>query len=190
MDQATISEETKIWEEARTRGLPAEGWLLIVDVASQQVAAWHQGLRQGRYAVSTARNGLGSREGSEGTPAGWHEIADRIGGGSPPGQVFLSRHPTDEVIPPSGWADDTAGDRILTRILRLRGLEPGLNAGAGIDTWERLIYVHGTAQEHRLGTPSSHGCIRMGNRDLLKLFKRLGTSPAWCWIGPRTPSAS
>ena len=59
---------------------------------------------------------------------------------------------------------------ILTRILRLRGLEPGINSGPGIDSWERYIYIHGTNHEELIGTPISHGCVCMRNRDIIELY--------------------
>lgn len=171
---------------ALQRGLPDEGWLFVVDSAVQQLAAWQAGRGHGRYPVSASLKGLGSEDGSGRTPSGWHEIADRIGEGAPPGQVFESREPVTRVVPPSAWADEDADDLILSRILRLRGLEPGVNQGPGVDSYDRFIYIHGTAQEHRLGTPASNGCIRMGNRDLIGLFRLIGPAPAWCWIGPLT----
>ena len=34
----------------------------------------------------------------------------------------------------------------------------------------RLVYIHGTSDEQRIGTAVSHGCIRMRNRDIIELF--------------------
>ena len=56
-------------------------------------------------------------------------------------------------------------DAILSRILTLRGLEPH-NA----NTLSRFIYIHGTADTARLGTPVSHGCIRLSPQDAATLF--------------------
>jgi UDP-N-acetylmuramate--alanine ligase len=33
-----------------------------------------------------------------------------------------------------------------------------------------MIYFHGTNVETRLGTPVSHGCIRLSNKDIAALF--------------------
>ena len=52
----------------------------------------------------------------------------------------------------------------------LEGLEPGVNSGPGVDSHARYIYIHGTNQEHLLGKPVSHGCIRMSNDDVVELF--------------------
>jgi hypothetical protein len=59
-------------------------------------------------------------------------------------------------------------DLILSRILWLDGAE-----AANANTKERYIYIHGTNQEERIGTPASHGCVRMTNADVIDLFRRL-----------------
>ena len=135
------------------------------------------------FKVSTAANGLCNVRGSNGTPAGWHRVATWIGGGAPLGQVFVSRRPTAAVLPPGAWRSAVGGERITTRILRLTGMEPGVNQGPGVDSLARFIYMHGTNQEHRLGTPASHGCIRMANRDVAALFTFAQARETWCWIG-------
>ena len=38
------------------------------------------------------------------------------------------------------------------------------------DTMQRYIYIHGTADEDKLGKPLSHGCIRMSNNDVIEIF--------------------
>ena len=40
---------------------------------------------------------------------------------------------------------------ITTRIMRLRGLEEGLNKGPEMDSYDRYIYIHGTNHEDRWG---------------------------------------
>lgn len=52
----------------------------------------------------------------------------------------------------------------------LSGKEIGKNRLGNVDTMQRYIYIHGTNEEHLLGTPSSHGCIRMSNKDVIELF--------------------
>jgi hypothetical protein len=64
-------------------------------------------------------------------------------------------------------------DWILTRILWLTGLEPGRNRGGDVDTLRRFVYIHGCPDTEPIGTPGSHGCIRMRNGDLLWLFDRV-----------------
>ena len=62
---------------------------------------------------------------------------------------------------------------ITTRILWLRGLEPGYNAGGNVDSYDRYIYIHGTNHEDRIGTPASGGCVQLSNLDMLALFDRV-----------------
>ena len=40
-----------------------------------------------------------------------------------------------------------------------------------------VLFLHGTPDCEPLGVPGSHGCVRLRNRDLLKLFPRV---PAYC----------
>ncbi len=181
----TSTSVPQIVADARSRGLPATGFLLIVDATNQRLRVWREDRRLALYPVSTSRIGLSCQQDSLATPIGFHEIADRIGAGYPPGQVFCSREPTNDVLPPTEWATEDTEDWILTRILRLRGLEHGVNEGGDVDSYTRYIYIHGTNHEHRLGLPASQGCVRMANRDILALFDLLGGHPAWCWIGEK-----
>jgi len=64
-------------------------------------------------------------------------------------------------------------DWILTRILWLSGCEPGFNRLRQVDTMRRLVYIHGTSDEQGIGSPLSHGCIRMRNRDVVELFDQV-----------------
>ncbi len=59
---------------------------------------------------------------------------------------------------------------ITTRILWLEGLEDGHNRGPGRDTFARYVYIHGTNQEDRIGTPNSHGCVLLRNAEVVELF--------------------
>ena len=113
------------------------------------------------YPVSTALNGEGFAAGSYRTPTGRFRICERIGDGEPCGTIFKARVPVG-IWDPSEASDD---DLILTRILRLDGLDP-LNA----NTFERFIYIHGTNREDQIGHPASHGCIRLRNSDVIELY--------------------
>jgi len=119
-----------------------------------------------RYNVSTSRYGKGNKEGSFKTPLGIHKIKEKIGDGAPSGRIFRDRIDTG-----INWSANSKEENvILTRILRLEGLEEGVNRGYGIDSFERYIYIHGTSNEHLIGTPMSHGCICMKNNDIIELF--------------------
>lgn len=123
-----------------------------------------------RFPVSTARNGAGEQEGSFCTPRGAHRIAQKIGDGAPRFAVFSAREATGEIWTPQLEAADPGRDWILSRILWLDGLEPGRNQGGNVDSHARYIYIHGTNEEDKIGTPVSHGCIRMRNDDVVALF--------------------
>jgi len=115
------------------------------------------------YAISTSRFGLGTEPDSFKTPAGRFRVAEKIGDGAPPGEIFVSRVPTGQI----GGEDDDH-DHVQTRILWLDGLDAD-----NTNTHERYIYIHGTNAESKLGTPTSMGCIRMNNLDVIDLYDRV-----------------
>lgn len=124
-------------------------------------------------AVSTALNGAGEKTGSNCTPLGWHQIRAKIGEGQPVNTVFKGRRPTGEIFTPALDQQYPGRDWILTRILWLSGLEPGINRLGSVDTMWRFIYIHGCPDREPMGVPRSHGCIRMHNNDLLELYERV-----------------
>ena len=123
-----------------------------------------------QFPISTARNGAGEAEGSFCTPRGAHRIAQKIGSDAPMFAVFKAREATGEIWTPQLDAEEPGRDWILSRILWLDGLEPGKNQGGEVDSHARYIYIHGTNEEDKIGTPVSHGCIRMRNADVVTLF--------------------
>jgi lipoprotein-anchoring transpeptidase ErfK/SrfK len=125
------------------------------------------------YSISTAKNGLGEDQDSEKTPRGCHEIVEKIGEGKPLNTVFVSRESTGEIYTPELKKTFPDRDWILTRILRLKGTEPGRNSGDGCDSFERYIYIHGTPNETQLGVIGSRGCIRMNNEDIVTLCDKV-----------------
>jgi lipoprotein-anchoring transpeptidase ErfK/SrfK len=139
---------------------------LIVSVAEQEVVLVEGDLVAARWDVSTSRFGLGSAEGSFRTPTGRFRICEKIGDGAPPGMIFKSRIPTGDLarIGPDGGDEDL----VLTRILWLEGLDP-----ENANTRDRYIYFHGTNREDLIGTPASHGCIRLRNTGMIELFDRV-----------------
>jgi len=143
--------------------------VLVVDVARQHLGLLEDGHLVFEALISTARNGLGCAVDSYRTPTGWHRIHARIGAEAEAGTVFRSRVATGEIW--RGVALDE--DLILSRVLTLDGLEDGWNRGPGRDSLERFIYLHGTNQEAQLGRPVSHGCVRLGNADIIGLFDRV-----------------
>lgn len=143
---------------------------ILINVATQrlQLIDGQQVLMD--VAVATARNGVGEQRGSEQTPRGWHQIRARIGAGCPANTVFVGRRPTGEIYSPQLRILHPHRDWILTRILWLSGLEIGRNRLGILDTMARYIYIHGCPDEDLMGVPSSHGCVKMRNSEIIALF--------------------
>ena len=147
-----------------------------INIATQTLELlYEQGELIKRYPVSTAKNGAGELEGSYCTPRGKHIIRAKIGAGQPLNSVFVRRRPTGEIYTPELSAEYPERDWILTRILWLSGCQPGFNRLGDVDTMRRYIYIHGTPEEEAIGTPISHGCVRMRNSDVVDLFDRVAT---------------
>lgn len=143
---------------------------LVVDSEAQVALLYENGCVIRRYTVSTATNGLGCAPGSNCTPHGKLAVAEKIGSGLPEGAILRDRKATGELwsSDPSNPLASSQEDLVLTRILWLGGKE-----SHNANTLERYIYLHGTNQENLLGTPASHGCIRMSNKDIVELFDLL-----------------
>lgn len=144
-----------------------------VSVRDQQLRVIQGDKTLATFAIATARNGVGERNGSQQTPRGWHQIRAKIGQGEPVNTVFVGRRPTGEIYNPALREQYPERDWILTRILWLSGLEPGINRLGAVDTMRRYVYIHGCPDEDKMGIPSSHGCIKMHNNDILSLFDML-----------------
>jgi len=147
--------------------------MIVVSIAEQRL---HHRRRSGvwrSFPVSTAARGAGNRCDSLQTPLGRHRICAKIGAGLPLHTIFVGRRPVGIY---HADTDDPGRDWILTRILWLEGTQTGINRRGAVDTKPRHIYIHGTHAEDCIGTPVSHGCIRMRNADILTLFRhvRLG----------------
>jgi len=123
-----------------------------------------------QYPVSTALRGAGEQKDSYCTPRGVHIIRAKIGTGAPVNTVFVGRRPTGETWTPELGRKHPDRDWILTRILWLSGCEVGINRLGNVDSMQRYIYIHGTADTEIIGEPHSHGCIRMRNKDVIELF--------------------
>lgn len=141
---------------------------IIIDLQQQQLFLPEFNKQ---YSVSTGKNGIGEQENSGKTPRGWHRIANKFGHALPENSVFIARQATGEIYSPELALAFPERDWILSRILWLTGLEQDFNCGAGCDTYQRYIYIHGTPDTEPMGVAQSHGCIRMRNQDILELFE-------------------
>jgi lipoprotein-anchoring transpeptidase ErfK/SrfK len=143
---------------------------LIIILAENQLMHCYDGdVLYKTYSVSTGKNGLGEKSGSECTPRGWHRIHSIIGLDNETNSVFVGRKWTGEIYSAELAAKFPDRDWILTRILQLDGLEPGRNQGGDVDSLQRYIYLHGTPNSTPLGIPGSHGCVRLHNADMIDL---------------------
>ena len=145
---------------------------LVVSIAGQTISffesssvSWRLG---GKMSCSTSRFGIGQTEGSNCTPLGLHRIAEKIGAGERAGTVFKSRKVIGHVS-----QTEFVDAKITTRILWLEGLEPGFNRGRSVDSHDRYIYIHGTADQKSIGKPASCGCIHLADADLISIFDLL-----------------
>jgi UDP-N-acetylmuramate--alanine ligase len=164
METARIS---RIYEKLRKFLTDPGELFLVVSIETQTLLVCAKDSVVERYDASTSRFGNGNRENSLKTPLGVHRIKEKFGAGAPAGRIFRDREHTGE-----DWDHRQTGDNlILTRILWLEGLEQGINKGAGVDSYERYIYIHGTGREDLIGTPLSHGCVCLRNLDVIRLFE-------------------
>ncbi|HXP34701.1 MAG TPA: L,D-transpeptidase [Chthoniobacterales bacterium] len=134
---------------------------IVISVPDQQLAVIDHGKLISKYAISTSKFGLGDGNGTYRTPLGTLFVSAKFGDRLPAGAVIKNRVPTGEVVN----VDALGRDAIVSRVIWLRGMEQQ-NRGAR----DRCIYIHGTPEERRIGTPASFGCIRMRSRDVIALY--------------------
>jgi lipoprotein-anchoring transpeptidase ErfK/SrfK len=137
---------------------------LVVSVADQRLALVSEGRVLRQFVISTSSSGVSEAPNSNGTPRGRHAIAEKIGACAPIGMVFESRMPTGKIVAPYS----AGGSGMITRILRLRGLEERNQS-----TFDRLIYLNGTPAEDRLGSTATGGNVRLRSADIVFLFDLL-----------------
>jgi lipoprotein-anchoring transpeptidase ErfK/SrfK len=131
-----------------------------ISIRDQRLTLTRDGEQLRTFPISTSRFGIGTAEGSMKTPLGNFKIAEKIGHEAAPGTIFKARVALgpDDPLP-------ATEDFVTTRILWLDGLDE-----ENANTRDRFIYIHGTKHEDKIGTPDSHGCIRMRNADVIELF--------------------
>ena len=120
------------------------------------------------YSISTAKKGVGEIYGSNCTPRGKFIISEKIGANLELGSVLVGRKYTGEIYNTGLSKIYPNRDWILSRIIWLDGVEE-----FNKNTKNRLIYIHGSPDEIPMGVPSSKGCIRMRNVDVIELFEQI-----------------
>lgn len=139
---------------------------IVIRGSEQSLLVLRDNVIVASFPISTSQFGFGFEEGSQKTPTGRFQISEKIGAEMPANTVFRERRPL--VKESVNWS--TEPDLMTSRILWLEGLDP-YNA----NTKARYIYIHGTNQEHLIGQPASHGCVRMRNADIIELFELVPT---------------
>ena len=134
---------------------------IVISVPDQQLAVIDRGKLISKYAISTSKFGLGDGNGTYRTPLGTLFVSAKFGDRLPAGAVIKNRVPTGEVVN----ANAPGRDAIVSRVIWLRGMEQQNRSAR-----DRCIYIHGTPEERRIGTPASFGCIRMRSRDVIALY--------------------
>jgi hypothetical protein len=164
-------------------GVSPTQFVLLVNIADQTVSLFEKGEFAKDFPCSTSRFGIGQTEGSNRTPLGLHRIAEKIGAGERAGTVFKSRQIIGHTSQP-----EFANAIITSRIMWIEGLEPGFNKGfnaeVNVDSHDRYIYIHGTADQNSVGKPTSYGCIHLADADLIPLFDLL-PSGTLVWISEK-----
>ena len=133
---------------------------VLVDIGGQYVHLLTNGRPVKSWPASTSKFGIGFEPGSNKTPTGNFLVSEKIGADAPLWTEFQSRQPTGRIAEPGGEQD-----AILSRILWLDGIDE-----ENANTKSRYIYFHGTNREDLIGTPASHGCVRLRNADIAELF--------------------
>lgn len=149
--------------EGAARNCRAAGFApeIVVSVADQELAFLAGGRVVRRFPVSTSKFGTGDAVGSYRTPLGETFVSAKVGDGLPIGAVIKNRNATGEIVK----ANAPGRDAIVSRVIWLRGMD-----GTTVNTRDRCIYIHGTAEEQRIGRRASFGCIRMRSKDVIVLY--------------------
>lgn len=168
LDSAYVNDITAT--AAKRFGYDGKKELIIVDIESQRLFLIKNRKIATNYSISSSRYGEGARKLSYKTPLGFHKVYDKSGANAKIGMIFEWGKPTGRISPIYTDMTDREVDPVLTRVMVLDGLEPGVNKGGDVDSRARGIYIHGTHEEGLIGRKASHGCIRMRNAEVIALF--------------------
>ncbi|OUU12090.1 MAG: L,D-transpeptidase [Verrucomicrobia bacterium TMED40] len=159
-------------ERVSTLGVKRTENALVASIKDQLIVRFHNGKSVKDYPMSSSKRPPSCKENSLGTPNGLHVVCEKIGEGEPLGMVFKGRKPIGLKYKECS-EEEREKNLITTRILRLQGLEDGLNKGEGIDTYGRYVYIHGTNHEENLGSPASSGCLQVSNAEAVELHDEI-----------------
>lgn len=144
----TVTEVVLPAKELRPEGNDI-GAAILVRVSEQKLYYYENATLVGTYKVSTGTSGYP-------TPLGRFRVVEKI------------MNPSWVNPAPNGWGKDMParigpgpGNPLGTRALALNS--PG-------------ILIHGTTKVNLLGSPASHGCVRMAGSDIEGLFPKVPTN--------------
>ena len=122
--------------------------VLIASLTQQKINHFLHGKSVKDYLMSSSKRKTFLRGGVSRYPSGLHFVCQKIGEGEKLGTVFEGRVSIGMTFSECSEAKKKK-NLITTRILRLKGLEEGVNSGGQVDTYDRYIYVHGTNHEEK-----------------------------------------
>jgi hypothetical protein len=163
---------TQLQQKCRDLSIAATARWLYVSIASQQLWLLEDDNVILQLVCSTSKNPPSCVADSLGTPTGIHAIAAKIGCGAPAGAVFKGRVRVADHFNQLPETEQQT-NLITSRILRLKGMEPGHNAEPKNNAWERFVYVHGTNHPQKLGQPFSAGCVLLSDPDVINLYDQV-----------------
>lgn len=167
----SLAHHERIQSICRDLGIKRTPQWLYVSIAQSRMYHYVEKELEDIFVISTSVYGINSLKNSFGTPLGLHTITEKIGDNAQLNTVFIGRKDTGKSA--QEFPDWQTKGYVTTRILRLRGLEPGKNQGGNVDTYARYIYIHGIPDETKIGTPCTHGCIGMLNREVMYFFEKI-----------------
>ena len=147
--------------------------ILFVSVKEQMMYHIVENTIVKEYLVSTAKKGVGNQKNSDMTPHGLHYIKEKYGSKTPQNGRMIGREFYGQIATIHSDTTSSKTDDITSRILWLSGMEKDINIGGNVDSYNRYIYIHGTSEEGKIGTPASHGCVRMLNTDIIELYAKI-----------------
>lgn len=154
--------------------------IIVVSVRLQEMFLFINKKFSKKYIISTSKNSPSQAKSSFGTPLGVHEIACKIGYDANVGEIFTYRSSTGRTFYELNAEEIYSKNMITSRILRLSGLENGVNFGGDVDSFSRCMYIHGVNREDLVGIPVSNGCINMKNIDVIELFELVNVGCLVC----------
>ncbi|MDP8268078.1 MAG: L,D-transpeptidase [Candidatus Tenebribacter davisii] len=145
---------------------------IIISIKEQKLMLIEDNYKIAEYPISSSKFGLGNKTGSNMTPLGYHKINEKLGDHAHINSIYKNGKFTDKIATVNGKYNEKESV-ITTRIIKLEGLENNINKGGEVDSLKREIWIHGTPFENKIGTPASHGCIRMKNEDIILLYNSI-----------------